>query len=177
MPHNSRRAAGIAAAAIVSALLVSGCSLQPDVSAHVQSPDRTDQPAPPLTGTSLTGARIDLAQFRGAPLVLDFWASWCGPCRQEQSELNALVSRYATRGVRFLGVDIRDDSANALAFVQQNAVTYSSVFDPSSDAAGAFGVDSPPTTLVIDAAGRIRLRELGELNDVSSTLDSLLARS
>jgi thiol-disulfide isomerase/thioredoxin len=164
----------LAAAALVSALLVSGCSLQPDVSTRVQADARTAQPAPPLSGSSLSGAHVDLTSLRGHPVVVDFWASWCGPCRQEQTELNALVTRYSGRGVRFLGVDIRDDTANAMAYVQEFKVTYPSLFDPASDDAAAFNVDAPPTTLVVDAGGTIRLRELGELNDVPAILDSLL---
>ncbi len=171
------RVAALAAAALAAALLVSGCSLQPDVSARVQPETRTSQPAPALIGTSLTGSPVDLSALRGRPVVIDFWASWCGPCRAEQAELNGLVSRYAARGVHFLGVDIRDDSANARAYVQQYRVAYPSLFDPSSDAAAAFGVAAPPTTLVVDGSGTIRLRELGTVADVPALLDSLLGGS
>jgi len=177
MPKHPCRVAALGAAALATALLVSGCSLQPDVSSRVPPQSRTSEPAPALSGASLTGSHINLAALLGRPVVVDFWASWCGPCRAEQDELNGLVSRYAARGVQFLGVDIRDDSANALAYVQQYKVAYPSVFDPSSDAAGNFNVDAPPTTLVVDATGTIRLRELGTLVDVPATLDSLLGGS
>jgi hypothetical protein len=76
--------------------------------------------------------------------------------------------------VQFVGVDIRDDSANASAYVRQYHVSYPSVFDPASDDAASFSVDAPPTTLVIDGTGTIRLRELGTLVDVPTSLDSLL---
>jgi thiol-disulfide isomerase/thioredoxin len=177
MPMHPRRGAALGAAALATALLVSACSLQPDVSTRVLPESRTSEPAPALSGPSLTGSHLNLASLRGRPVVVDFWASWCGPCRAEQDDLNALVSRYATRGVQFLGVDIRDDDANALAYVRQYNVTYPSLFDPSSDAAGNFNVDAPPTTLVVDRSGMIRLRELGTLADVPATLNALLGGS
>ena len=177
MPKHPCRVAAFGVTALVTALLVSGCSLQPDVSTRVQSDTRTAQPAPALDGSSLSGGHVDLTALRGHPVVVDFWASWCGPCREEQAELNSLVTRYAARGVQFIGVDIRDDSANAKAYVQEFHVTYPSVFDPASDDAAAFNVDAPPTTLVIDAGGTIRLRQLGTLVDVPGALNSLLGGS
>jgi thiol-disulfide isomerase/thioredoxin len=174
MSKHPCRVAALGAAAL-TALLVSGCSLQPDVSTRVQPESRTSQPAPPLSGTALTGAHVDLTALRGHPVVIDFWASWCGPCRDEQDELNSLVSRYAARGVQFVGVDIRDDAANAKAYVHEFHVQYPSVFDPASDAANSFNVVAPPTALVVDASGTIRLRELGTLADVPTTLDTLLS--
>ncbi|MBJ7608869.1 MAG: TlpA family protein disulfide reductase [Candidatus Dormibacteraeota bacterium] len=145
------------------------------MASRVSAESRTSQPAPSLTGTSLTGSTLNLASLHGHPVVVDFWASWCGPCRQEQPELKAIVVKYSARGVQFLGVDIRDDNANARAFVQEFKVSYPSVADPASDVAANFGVDAPPTTLVVDSAGNIRLRDLGTLTDVTATLDALLS--
>ena len=172
--HRRPARVAVAAAALLLATLVSGCSLQPDVSTRVQQLQLTDSPAPALSGSSLTGTTIDLSADRGHPVVLDFWASWCGPCREEQPETNTLAATYMKKGVRFIGVDIRDDRANATAFVSEFGVAYPSLFDPGSDAAAAFNVDAPPTTIVVDARGNIRVRDLGNLNDIGPTLDALL---
>lgn len=174
MPKHKRRLVTFCAAALFPAFLVSGCSLQPDVSTRVLPTTHTSQPAPALRGATLSGSHIDLTALRGHPVVIDFWASWCGPCRAQQPELNSLVSKYAARGVEFLGVDIRDDTANASAYVHEFNITYPSVFDPASDDAGDFSVAAPPTTLVIDRSGNIMLRELGTLVDIPAALDSLL---
>jgi thiol-disulfide isomerase/thioredoxin len=159
---------------LVAVLTVSGCGLEQDISERVQTSGADSQMAPALKGTTLTGTTIDLRAMRGHPVVVDFWASWCGPCRREQPELNAMYERYAARGVRFLGVDIRDDAASAQAFVTDFHIRYPSLFDPSGDSTGPFDVTAPPTTLVIDQTGRIRLRELGTLVDIPSTLSRLL---
>lgn len=170
------RRRGLVVAVLLAALALSACGLQPDVATRVQQQSTASQPAPDLSGETLTGSTLTLASLRGHPVVLNFWASWCGPCRQEQPELTRLAGSYAARGVRFVGVDIRDDLANARAYTTQFKTPYPSVFDPTADIAARFNVAAPPTTLVIDAAGMIRLRQLGTLTDVPAMLDQLLGR-
>ena len=103
------------------------------------------------------------------------WGSWCGPCRAEQADINALVTQFAGRGVAFLGDDMRSDTrANALAFVTEFHVAYPSVFDPGSDIANAFDIIDPPFAVVVDASGSIRLREPASVADVPAALTTLL---
>jgi thiol-disulfide isomerase/thioredoxin len=123
--------------------------------------------APDVTGTTLTGRHLSLHSFRGSVLVVNFWGSWCGPCRAEAPDLTALAKNLGSRGVRFLGIDIRDDQVSADAFIQSFGVPYPSLNDPSDELALAFRGTVPPaaipTTLVIDRSGRIAARVEGSV--------------
>ncbi|MGD0062426.1 MAG: TlpA disulfide reductase family protein [Streptosporangiaceae bacterium] len=115
--------------------------------------------APDFTGTTLAGARLDFASYRGQVVVLNFWGSWCVPCREEASTLASVAALYRSSGVAFLGVDERDTTASAEAFVRGFGITYPSVADPSSavtaDFTSVVPIASTPTTLVIDRTGHI----------------------
>jgi thiol-disulfide isomerase/thioredoxin len=130
--------------------------------------------APDISGTTLAGKHLSLARFRGSVLVINFWGSWCGPCRAEAPDLSALATSMGARGIRFLGIDIRDDPVSADAFIHTFGIPYPSLNDPSSSLALAFRQTVPPagipTTLVIDRDGRIAARVEG-----SVTYDSLKA--
>jgi thiol-disulfide isomerase/thioredoxin len=125
------------------------------------------QPAAPrVTGKTLSGAPLSLSQFRGHVLVLNFWGSWCTPCRAEAPSLASLARHFSPAGVRFLGVDIRDTPASAEAFQHDFHITYPSLNDPGDVIALAFRDTVPPagipTTLVISRSGRIAARVIGE---------------
>ena len=115
--------------------------------------------APDFTATTLTGARLSFSSYRGRVVVLNFWGSWCPPCRAEAPTLAATAEQYRSAGVSFLGVDVRDTSASALAFVRDFGITYPSVSDAGSEITLDFTAVVPiagtPTTLVIDRTGHI----------------------
>ena len=115
--------------------------------------------APDFTGTSLTGTPISLASYRGKVVVLNFWGSWCNPCRSEAPTLAVLDEQYGPKGVSFLGDDVGDTTANALAFTRSVGITYPSVNDASYSVVQQFGqvapVNDTPTTVVIDRTGHI----------------------
>ena len=85
--------------------------------------------APDFTATTLTGSRLAFSSYRGQVVVLNFWGSWCAPCREEAPTLAVTAQQYRPDGVAFLGVDVRDDTASALAFTRDFGVTYPSVSD------------------------------------------------
>jgi peroxiredoxin len=128
--------------------------------------------APDVGGKTLSGQHLSLASYRGSVVVINFWGSWCAPCRAEAPGLGALATRFQPRGVRFLGIDIRDDPTGAKAFMHTFHITYPSLSDPGDDIALAFRNTVPPaaipSTLIIDRSGRIAARVIG-----SSTYNGL----
>jgi len=130
--------------------------------------------APAIEGETLEGDRVALADHKGKVVVLNFWASWCAPCRSEAPTLKDVAERTKDRGVTFLGVDFKDRKADALAFQRRFELGYPSIFDQPGKVALAFNGTVPPaaipTTLVIDRQGRIAARALGEVKH-SALLD------
>ena len=131
--------------------------------------------APDLSGALLGGGTFDASVLEGSVIVVNFWATWCGPCRREQPMLTELESALRDRGVRFVGVNYRDDGAAAIAYLEEFAVAYPSLADPDGGVAFLFEVPFLPTTIVIDAEGQLRFRVVGEID--RETLADLIARA
>lgn len=136
------------------------------------------QPAPDVSGPALGGGRLRLASLGGRVVVVNFWASWCAPCRGEAPALSALSQECRPLGVRFVGVDERDDRYAAQAFERSFGIDYPSLSDPGSEIVLAFhGAVQPqaiPSTLVIDRQGRIAAEIVGA--STYSRLKALLGR-
>ncbi len=115
--------------------------------------------APDFTATTLTGAKLNFASSGGRVVVVNFWGSWCGPCRAEAPTLAVAAEQYKSAGVDFLGVDVRDTTASAEAFTRNFGITYPSVSDAGSvitlDFTSVVPIAGTPTTLVIDRTGHI----------------------
>ena len=133
---------------------------------------------PAVAGPVVGGGRLSLAAYRGHVVVLNFWGSWCTPCREEAPSLAALARRLTPAGVRFLGIDIRDSPASAQAFTSDFRISYPSLDDPGDTIALNFRDTVPPagipTTLVISRSGRIAARVIGPVT--YSGLKSLIHR-
>jgi thiol-disulfide isomerase/thioredoxin len=174
-------AGGVAVVAVVAVIALvalgggGGSGLAPESAAGQVRPvaanvtiiaDRDRVALPRLAGETLDGDRLDLASLRGHVLVLNFWASWCGPCRSEQAGLQRAAGELSGQGVRFVGIDIKDQRAAALAYQREFKTAYPSLFDPSAALVARLrgqGPAFPPATLVVDEQGRIGARIDGAL--------------
>jgi thiol-disulfide isomerase/thioredoxin len=118
------------------------------------------------------------ASVRGRVLVVNFWASWCGPCRAEQPALSAVARSYRNRQVAFIGVNIQDTRAAALAYTREFGVPYPSLFDPSAKTATKLPAVALPTTFILDRDGVVAYQLTGKTTVpiLHAKLEALLAR-
>jgi cytochrome c biogenesis protein CcmG/thiol:disulfide interchange protein DsbE len=133
------------------------------------------EPHPPLALPDLQGRTVDLARMRGRVVAVNFWATWCGPCRKEQGILQSVWQQYKDRGVQFIGVDQRDDQAAATAQLQDLGVTYPNIFDGDGRYATNFNFVGLPDTYVVDRTGTIRYQVIGQIHS-AATLTAILNR-
>ena len=122
------------------------------------------RPAPPFSLTSLDGSTVSLADLRGRPLIVNFWASWCLPCRAEAPLLQRAAADFAGRGVEVLGIVYQDSAENARAFMHEYGQTYPGLLDPDGRTALDYGVFGIPETYFIDRGGRIVSKQTGPLD-------------
>jgi cytochrome c biogenesis protein CcmG/thiol:disulfide interchange protein DsbE len=128
---------------------------------------RIGSQAPGFTLTDLDGAPVRLADLAGRPVIVNFWASWCGPCVREFPLLDAAAKAHASDGLAVLGIVYEDTAAGARAFMTQRGATWPALLDPGSAVASAYGIYGPPETFFIGRDGRVAGRQIGELNDAS----------
>jgi peroxiredoxin len=114
------------------------------------------QRAPDFNLPSLKGASVSLASLRGKVVVLDFWAQWCEPCKQELPELQKLSQAYAGKNVVFVGVNVDKQRENAEKLARQLGLTFPILLDPSGGVAGTYDLPKMPTSFLIDRKGLVR---------------------
>jgi thiol-disulfide isomerase/thioredoxin len=115
----------------------------------------------PMSSQAIAGDKLDLRDFEGRVVVIDFWASWCVPCRRSFPWLNAMQSKYADDGLVIIGVNVDRNRADADKFLQQFPASFDLIFDSEADLATRFGVQAMPSSFVIGRDGTISNRHLG----------------
>jgi thiol-disulfide isomerase/thioredoxin len=140
------------------------------------------KPFPMLSGTTLDGQKLDMASFKGKVIVVNIWGSWCDPCQAEAPYLEQANEAYRDKGVQFVGIDTRDNTGQAQAFVKDKKISYPNLVDDGNETlltklAGITSLASVPSTLIIDGKGDLAWRALLPVNygQVSAALDAVLA--
>ena len=118
-------------------------------------------PAPDFTLPDLERGRVSLKDFRGKLLMLNFWASWCLPCREEMPAMERLYQKYRDQGFVILGVNVKDDKKSAISFVRELKITFPIGFDPNGDVGLSYGAWGLPATYLIDTKGIALARAWG----------------
>ena len=138
--------------------------------------DVEQQPAPGFTGEDLAGGMVSLADLKGKVVMLDFWSSWCPPCRQEAPDLARVYSEYAGKDVEFVGIAIWDDPGKVSGYVEEFNLTYPNVIDEKGQIAINYGVAGIPEKFFIDSSGNVVRKFVGPMDPdaLKAALDSML---
>lgn len=134
----------------------------------------TGGPAPAFTLASRAGQEVSLSQYKGQVVMLNFWASWCGPCRQEMPLLESIYKKYNRMGFTMLGVNVEPDSKTANEWLKATPVSFPILYDPDSKVSKLYDVAGMPSTVIIDRSGKVRVLHRGyKPGDENEYLDSI----
>jgi thiol-disulfide isomerase/thioredoxin len=145
------RVAVVTRAVALSALIALGLA-----QASSFDPLRNGAPAPAFELASNAGKNIRIADYKGQVVLLNFWASWCGPCRKEMPILEQLHKQYRSKGFAMVGVNVEPDSAEALGFLKSTPVSFPILFDRDSKVSKLYAVQGMPNTVILDRKGNVR---------------------
>jgi peroxiredoxin len=138
--------------------------------------DPAGSPAPAFTLASSSGSEVRLAPYKGQVVMINFWASWCGPCREEFPLLDSIYKKYSRMGFTLLGVNVEPDSQAANAWLKQTPVSFPILYDKDSKVSKLYDVAGMPSTVIIDRSGKLRVLHRGyKAGDENEYLDSIRA--
>jgi len=142
-------------------ILLLGATFSVFAASSLASSSLVGKPAPDFALKSATGENMRLSEYRGDVVMINFWATWCGPCRQEMPLLDDLYNRYERVGFRLLGVNIDDDSRRAMQMIEELGVNFPVLFDEQKEVSKLYEVGAMPVTLLVDREGIVRYVHLG----------------
>ena len=137
------------------------------------SPTAVGQAAPDFILADLDGNPVRLADLRGRPVIVNFWASWCGPCVEEFPLLRDAAERHEAEGLAIVGIVYQDRSEAARSFMERTGATWPAAMDPGERVASAYGILAPPETFFIGRDGTIVARQIGQFS--AASLDEKVA--
>jgi thiol-disulfide isomerase/thioredoxin len=164
--------------AVIGLAIVAGFTLYPrffPAASALAGKDAPDVSFSMVANAPAEGAKVSLGDLRGHAVLLDFWASWCGPCRHEIPIVQGIARRYGDQGLSVIGVNTSDEAGNAAPFAKQLHLTFPIAYDEGQRVAAAFGVEGLPTLVVISKTGKVLAVRSGETSD--SDLDALVKRA
>ena len=165
VPHTVRRAVlhAVARAGVAAALAVGAAAAWPAVSPSA--------PAPDFTLRRLDGPNLRLQEQRGQVVLVNFWATWCGPCRQEMPHLNRLYEKYRPSGFVLLGVNIDDDAKAAADLAARLGLKFPVLLDTDKHVSRLYDMSAMPATVLIDRDGRARFLHRGYRDGMEQTYE------
>jgi thiol-disulfide isomerase/thioredoxin len=180
-PADDDGPSGLATAALLGAIVL-GFALMPRLFGHAEGP-LAGKDAPDLSlklvanapgAAGAGGGDFSLASQHGHPVLLDFWATWCGPCRAEAPIVDQISQRYKDQGLAVVGVNTSDQSGNAGPWAREHGITYPIAYDAGDRAAAAYGVENLPTLVLISKTGKVVAMRTG--TTTATELDAMIRR-
>lgn len=132
----------------------------------------TGRDAPPFSLPGVDGKPVNLADFKGKVVYVDFWASWCGPCRKSFGWLNEVQAKYGSQGFQVIGINLDEKSEDAQKFLRETPAKFAIAFDPAGKFPAAYGLKGMPTSYLIDRNGRVIVEHAGFKDGDQANLES-----
>jgi peroxiredoxin len=168
--RNARRIAGATRLIVCATLAIVAGSASPALAPSTIAPD--------FTLRAMTGPNLQLKDQRGRVVMVNFWATWCGPCREEMPQLNRLYEKYRASGFVLFGVNVDDDSSKAADVAKKLGVTFPVLLDTDKKVSKLYDLSTMPSTVIIDRDGKVRYVHRGYLtgyeNDYEKQIRELL---
>jgi len=159
---------------LIAAIL--GAVILYSVYQNLFAPESSGNMAPDFELEALNGTKIKLSNLRGYVVILDFWATWCKPCRQEMPILGKIYDTYSSKGVVILSINIQESKGTVAAFAQAYKINWTILLDVNGNIASKYKIKYIPTLIIIDKNGCIKHKHIGvtQYNVLASEIDSLL---